>query len=495
MENKNPKYVLRIGTMLQDRYRIDEVLDSNGMTITYLAFDIFREQKVVIKELFPNSIVERNQDDRLTVSCVRYINEHDFYTLKEHMMKKAKALIALYPMEGIANILNFFEENQTIYVIAEYAEGVSPLEFMQKIHSHPMQLKDILNLLKPVMEALDRLHKKGIVHGRISPAMIRTKDKKVILVGFGDPIEDAMLPILENATARIPEYSAVEQYMENATIGSETDVYAVAAIIYEAVTRIKVAPFYDRIGDGNEDKEDKEDPVVALKDLNIGIMAYQSDAIMKALNIYPQNRYDTFEELVLALSEEEFKEQSKIIMHKKPLSFDAKYKYIRKVRLVLIAGVIFILLFFGPKAYRYFRSLDAKQFYTKLDEANVYEQCRMVVQLSDNKREKYANDYNKIEEPDMSANTIEPDYEIHYYDKVTKRFLTNEQMNMDAQIVRYIRLDYRRNNTAILMFVDENEVKQVTVNLKPDIFDVYSVQESITDKEGNTTYQNYKVEW
>ena len=101
----------------------------------------------------------------------------------------------------------------------------------------------------------------------------------------------------------------------------------------------------------------------------------------------------------------------------------------------------------------------------------------------------------KIEEPDMSANTIEPDYEIHYYDKVTKRFVTNEQMNMDAKIVRYIRLDYRRNNTAILMFVDENEVKQVTVNLKPDIFNVYSVEESITDKEGNTTYQSYKVEW
>ena len=492
MENKNPKYVLRTGTMLQERYRIDDVLDSNGMTITYLAFDIFREQKVVIKELFPDSIVERNQDDELTVSCVRYINEHDFYTLKDHMMKKAKALIALYPMEGIANILNFFEENQTVYVIAEYAEGVSPLEFMKKIHSHPMQLKDILNLLKPVMKALDRLHKKGIVHGRISPTMIRTKDKKVVLVGFGDPIEDAMLPILEQATARIPEYSAVEQYMENATIGSETDVYAVAAIIYEAVTRIKVAPFYERIGNGNEEKED---PLVALKDLNIGIMAYQSDAIMKALNIYPQDRYDTFEELVSALSEEEFKEQSKIIMHKKPFMFDAKYKYIRTVRLVLIAGTIFMLLFFGPKAYRYTQSFAAKQFYTKLDEADVNEQCRMIVQLSEDKRSKYANDYNKIEEPDMSANTIEPDYEIHYYDKVTKRFVTNEKMNMNAKIVRYIRLDYRRNDTAILMFVDENEVKQVTVNLKPDIFEVYSVEESITDKEGNTTYHSYKVEW
>ena len=56
MKDANLSYVLRTGTMLKDRYRIYEVLGANGMTITYLAYDIFREQRIVIKELFPNSL-------------------------------------------------------------------------------------------------------------------------------------------------------------------------------------------------------------------------------------------------------------------------------------------------------------------------------------------------------------------------------------------------------------------------------------------------------
>lgn len=492
MKDANLSYVLRTGTMLKDRYRIDEVLGANGMTITYLAYDIFREQRIVIKELFPNSIAERNPDDGLSVSCVQYSNEADFFTMKSHMIKKAKTLISLYPLEGVANMINVFEENQTVYLVSEYAEGVSPLEFMQKIHSHPMQLKEILRLLNPVMNALDILHAKGIVHGRINPAMIRTRNKKVVLVSFGDPIEDAMMPVLEQAVARVPEYAAVEQYMEGESLCAETDVYAVAAIIYEAVTRIKVAPFYERIGQG---EEEHADPVRPLKDFNIGIMAYQSDAIMKALSIYPGNRISSFEELLSLLSEDEFKEPAKIVMHKKPAYFAEKYKYIRTVRTVLAVGVIFLILFFGPKLYRYLSAGDAGRFYRKLDESNIYEQCRMVVELSDGKRKAYANDYNLMEEPELSDNDFKPDWQIHYYDKVTKRFVTNKQINLDADVVRYIRLDYRRNDTAILMFVDKNETRQVIVDLKPDIFDVYSVEESITDANGNTTYQAYKAEW
>ena len=48
MKNKNPKYVLRIGTMLQDRYRVDDVLDSNGMTIT--SFD--KHKKILFTQTY-----------------------------------------------------------------------------------------------------------------------------------------------------------------------------------------------------------------------------------------------------------------------------------------------------------------------------------------------------------------------------------------------------------------------------------------------------------
>lgn len=492
MESNDMTFVLREKEMLQDRYRIDSVLNSNGMTITYLAYDTFREQKIVIKELFPNSIVERWKDDGKTVVCARMIHEKDFLTMREHMIKKAKTLISMFPLEGIANVINLFEENQTIYLVEEYAEGVSPFEFMQKIHSHEELLKDMLKLLEPIMNALDALHKKGIVHGRISPSMIRTKNKKVVLVGFGDPIEDAMLPVLEESTARVPGYAAVEQYMENATLNSSTDIYAVAAIIYEAITRTKVAPFYERVG---SEGEDFVDPVVEPKKINPGIMQYQSDALMKAIDLYQFNRFTSFAEFKEALSEEEFKEERKIVMHKQPAYFAENNKYKKTVKILLIAGIIFCLIFFIPKAFRFSNSSGAKQFYLTLDSADVAHQCKMIVELSEGKRASYANDYNRMDEPGISDNTDGLTFETHYYDKITKRFVTNKNFNLDGDMLDYIRLDYRRNNTAILTFSDGKTSKQINVDLKPDMFGVYTVIETVHDGNGNVTNKKYQVEW
>lgn len=77
MDVKSKRFALEEKVMLKDRYRIDKLLGSNGLSITYEAFDTFREQKIVIKELYPEAIVERDQDNKRTVSLSRYSYEAD----------------------------------------------------------------------------------------------------------------------------------------------------------------------------------------------------------------------------------------------------------------------------------------------------------------------------------------------------------------------------------------------------------------------------------
>ena len=89
------RFALQNATMLKDRYRIDDILGSNGLSITYDAFDTFREQRVVVKELYPAAVVERNQNDKLTISCVKMIHENDFRQMKEHVIKETKQLIKM----------------------------------------------------------------------------------------------------------------------------------------------------------------------------------------------------------------------------------------------------------------------------------------------------------------------------------------------------------------------------------------------------------------
>ncbi len=470
MDINNNRFALTEKVMLKDRYRIEGVMGSNGLSITYKAFDTFREQKVVIKELYPAAVVERNQNDKVTVSCTKFVHEDDFAQMKEHMIREAKLLIKLYPLEGAANVITFFEENQTVYIVTEYIEGISLPEYLKKIHMPRILLKDAFKLLKPVITALDKVHRKGVVHGKINPSLICIKeDGKSVLLGFGDPMEDAALAAYEDATARVPGYAPVEQYVEQGGLGPATDIYAVAAILYEIVTGHKVPAFYERI---SEENPEGRDPLLPPAYYNGTIMDYQSKAIMKALSIYHFDRYTNIDDFVRDISEEEFADDYQIRMREKPVKFAERIKYYKIIGWGTAVCLIFLALFFIPKAFTYFNEESAKNFYRELEKADLYEQCEMVSGLSQRKRDAFANDYTSMEE--------DGEHVIHYYDKVTKRFVTYEQLDKKAQLVRYISLDYRLNGKAILTFVEDGGYRELTINLTPDQDGNYHVTERIS---------------
>lgn len=109
--------------MLQNRYQIEGVIRKSGLTITYSAFDQFRNTKIWIKELYPKKIVKRNVSVSEEVTCELVYHEALFEHLKEVFVKKAKAMIKVYPVDGINNVLTVFSEHGTEYAVLEFAEG------------------------------------------------------------------------------------------------------------------------------------------------------------------------------------------------------------------------------------------------------------------------------------------------------------------------------------------------------------------------------------
>lgn len=476
MDDNMLRFALQNTTKLKDRYRIDGILGSNGLSITYDAFDTFREQRVVVKELYPAAVVERNQNDKLTVSCVKMIHENDFKQMKEHVIKEAKQLIKMYPVQGIANVVTFFEENQTVYVVMEYVEGMSLPEYMsKKIHMQVVLLKDAYKLLQPVIDGLIMVHAKGVVHGKINPSLVRVKeDGSAVLLGFCDPMEDAAMAIAEDATARVPGYAPVEQYVDRGGFGPATDIYAIAAMFYEMATGHKVPAFYERI---SEDNPEGRDPMLPPAYYNGKIMDYQSKAIMKALAIYHFDRYQRLDEFVKAISEEEFVESYQIRMREKPVKFAEIVKYNKIIGWTAAICLLFLMIFFAPKLVDYATGTSAKSFYTKLEKAELYDMCEMVVNLSESERRNLANDYTQIE--------ADGEFTIHYYDKVTKRFVAYEDVDKDAPLVRYTTLDYRLNNTAIVTFVEDGTIRELVITLQKDTNGAYHVTERITGTKKN----------
>lgn len=482
MDTHSSRFALADKTLLKDRYRIDEMMGNNGLSITYAAFDTFREKKIVIKELYPRTMVERSQHDKTTVSCVKMGHESDFGRIKEQMIREAKKLIRLYPLEGVANVITFFEENQTVYLVMEYVEGISLPEYLKKIHRPRILLKEAFELVKPVIVSLEKAHRAGVVHGKINPDLIYIKEnKKAVLLGFGDPMEAAAAT--DDESARIPGYAPVEQYMEEGKLGAATDIYAIAAILYEIVTGHKVPPFYERISEENPEGRDILLPPAYY---NGAVMDYQSKAIMKALSVYDFDRYQSLDEFVQDISEEDLGDLYQIRVREKPVRFVEKVKYYKIIAWGGGICLAFMLLFFAPKALDYYNTMSAKSFYTKLESSDLYEQCEMVAGLSDYQRGTIANDYTKMEE--------EGEHTIHYYDKVTKRFISRKQVNMDAALVRYISLDYRINGRAVLTFMEDGSCRELTIILTPDQNGAYHVTERISGSEGKNGISEQIVE-
>lgn len=480
MVENGKRTALEEQVILKDRYRIDGVLGNNGLSITYLAFDTFREKKIVMKELFPEAMVERSQSDRTTVSC-NMMHESDFVRMKEHMIREAKQLIKLYPLKGIANVITFFEENHTVYIIMDYVEGITLPEHMKKIHMPRVLLKDAFRLIKPVIVSLESVHRKGVIHGKINPSLIRlTEAGEAVLLGFGDPMEDASIAALEDATARVAGYSPVEQYVEGGKIMPSVDVYAIAAILYEMTTGHKVPAFYERM---SEENPEGRDILVPPSYYNGSIMDYQSKALLKALAIYDFDRYQSLNEFVEAISEEEFAPEYQIHMREKPLLLVRVQKYRMLFTGTFIAAILFFAVFFIPKGLRFATSTGAERFYQKLERATLYEQCEMIAGLSEKKRDTYANDYTQMDE--------EGEHDIYYYDKITGQYLSREDMDLDRDMVRFITLDYRLNGSAILTIVEDGKKREITITLKPNSAGEYAVSERITgtgEEDGQTTY-------
>ena len=125
-------HCLRKGTRLIGRYTIEGVLGQGGFGITYLGIDELHEKKVAIKEFFPQGIVTRNIEYQDTVT-VTFVGEKDNYEKgKERFLKEARTMAKFSKDEGIVKALDFFEINNTAYIVMEYLEGITLKQYLRE---------------------------------------------------------------------------------------------------------------------------------------------------------------------------------------------------------------------------------------------------------------------------------------------------------------------------------------------------------------------------
>jgi Serine/threonine protein kinase len=279
------------GTKLNGRYIIEDVLGEGGFGITYAGRDELLGVKVAVKEYYPQGIVVRNNsvDDVVTVT---YAKQKDVFNKgKTKFLEEARVIAKFNDQEGIVNVTDFFEANNTAYIVMEYLDGITLKEYIAE--NGVLSPEDILELMAPVLESLDEVHKQGLIHRDISPDNIMLlKNGKVKLMDFGAARDYTDFGEKSLSIVLKPGYAPEEQYRSRGIQGPWTDIYALSATIYKCITGITPEESMQRVIEDSLEKPSKY-----CKDIPKGM----ENAIMKGMSALQKNRYQNLKEFCEAL--------------------------------------------------------------------------------------------------------------------------------------------------------------------------------------------------
>ncbi|MBR4759929.1 MAG: PASTA domain-containing protein [Lachnospiraceae bacterium] len=287
------------GSMLAGRYLIGRVLGVGGFGITYLAFDKILAQIVAIKEYLPGEFSTRIPTQAL-VTVYTGEKEEQFLAGQKRFMEEARKLARFQNHEGIVQIYDCFELNNTSYIAMEYLKGKTIQALINE--KGKFEVDAAVEIIIQVLTALEDVHKIGILHRDIAPDnIIITDDNKVKLCDFG-AARYATTSHSKSLSVVIKQgYAPVEQYRSKGDQGPWTDVYGTAATLYKMITGVTPEDSMERY---------VKDELVLPSKMGIKIRKNTENAIMNGLNIQIEGRYKSAGEFARALSSKTVKLQT-----------------------------------------------------------------------------------------------------------------------------------------------------------------------------------------
>ena len=274
-------YCLRKGTRLIGRYTIEGVLGQGGFGITYLGMDELHKKKVAIKEFFPQGIVTRNIEYEDTVTVTLVGEKENYDKGKERFLKEAQTMAMFSKDKGIVKALDFFEINNTAYIVMEYLEGVTLKQYLRE--NKRIAAEDLVELLVPLIEALDEIHSQGLIHRDISPDNIMVlPDGRIKLMDFGAARDYTEFGEKSLSIVLKPGYAPPEQYQTHGVQGPWTDIYALCATMYKCITGENPPDAIDRLVD---------DHLKKISAFGFTVSPQIEEAIIKGMSVAAKDRY------------------------------------------------------------------------------------------------------------------------------------------------------------------------------------------------------------
>lgn len=326
-------YFLIPGMVLNDRYIVGEVLGFGGFGITYKAWDKNLNTVVAIKEYYYTGVVSR-QPGTQAVMIYAQNRRKEFQHFLNRFLDEARHTAKFISSKNIVNVFEFFESNNTGYMVMEFLDGIPLNEFLKH---NSMDTGQCVTVMQDICAALKSVHAAGIIHRDISPDNIYLCSNGIVkLIDFGAArfSKHETQEIMKLTQVMKPGFSPPEQYQSISEQGPWTDIYALGATLYYMITGIKPEESTNR---------KTEDSLVAPKGLKSDIPDYINNTILRAMAVDMHMRFSSVEEFEKALTK-----------GKKVLNVAKEKKRRRKNRLIgLVAALLVVTTALSIFAYNY----------------------------------------------------------------------------------------------------------------------------------------------
>lgn len=251
------------GKIIYNRYRVVQQLGQGGFGAVYRVWDLHLKRPYALKENLDTSPEAQRQFFR-EATLLSNLNHPNLTRVTDH----------------------FDIPGQGQYLVMDFVEGE---DLETKLERGPLSEHEVLPWLEQICAALTYLHRQQppIIHRDLKPANIRiTHDSRAMLVDFGiAKTYDPQARTTMGARAVTPGYSPPEQY-GHGTTDARSDLYALGATLYAALT-------------GQEPPESVQlmlgTPLTPPRTLNSNISPVIEAAILKAMALRPEDRFQTAE--------------------------------------------------------------------------------------------------------------------------------------------------------------------------------------------------------
>jgi len=269
----------RLRASLADRYRIERELGAGGMATVYLAQDLKHDRKVALKVLKPELAA--------VIGADRFVVEIKTTAALQH-----------------PHILPLFDSGTAgsfLFYVMPFIEGETLRAKLDR--ERQLGIDEAIKIATEVADALDYAHRHGVIHRDIKPENILLHDGRPMVADFG-----IALALSAAAGGRMtetgmslgtPHYMSPEQATAERELTGRSDIYSLASVLYEMLAG---DPPHTGATAQQIIMKIIAEPVRPVTEARRSVPEHIADALAKALEKLPADRFNTAAEFAAALA-------------------------------------------------------------------------------------------------------------------------------------------------------------------------------------------------